>query len=126
VVLAVVLATTHAFTMTRSRSVALKLSMAGFGAAKAGGDDAIKLGAPEDISVPCACGSKLSYSACCLPAHDGASKGLSPEKVLRARFSAFSYGIVPYIMESTHPSMRDYVAKDEANNRPGRSKRDVC
>lgn len=102
------------------------LSMAGgFGAKKATTEDDVTLGAPKDTSVSCACGSGKAYSACCQPAHDGTAEGLSPTQVLRARFAAFSYGVIPYIMDSSHPSFRDYVPADEVSEKRGRSKRDI-
>jgi uncharacterized protein YchJ len=83
------------------------------------------LKAPEDGTAPCACGSGMSYSTCCQPAHNSYGPELTAMQVERARFSAVVYGLVPFIMESTHPDMKDYVAPDEINSKIGRSKRDI-
>jgi uncharacterized protein YchJ len=116
--------------LPRKNSLAIRtissLSMAGgFGVKKALEEDDVTLGAPTDVNVPCACGSGNTYSACCQPAHLGTAEKLTPTQVMRARFTAFSYGVIPYIMDSSHPSFRDFVAKDVENERPGRSKRET-
>jgi SEC-C motif-containing protein len=71
---------------------------------------------PESNSVPCPCQSActnstapvLSYKDCCEPFHLGHTSCQTPERVLRSRYSAFCYRIVPYIISTTHSSSRDY------------------
>jgi len=58
--------------------------------------------------VECPCGSGMSYAACCEPFHAGRKRCLVPRDVLRTRYSAFTYRLVKYIMDTAHPSCRDY------------------
>ena len=63
---------------------------------------------PESLDVDCACGSGASYVSCCRPYHIGTQRPESASKVLQTRYSAFSYRIPLYILETTHPECRDY------------------
>lgn len=108
--------------------------MAGFGKANGKKYDKVTvskygkeytLKAPEDGNTPCACGSGLSYNKCCQPVHDSYGPAVTPEQVARARFTAVVYGLVPFMMQSTHPDMKDYVAPDTIDNKIGRGKRDI-
>jgi SEC-C motif domain protein len=65
---------------------------------------------PENAaSQPCPCGlhGKV-YADCCSPYHQGIAKPETPLAVLQSRYSAFCFREISYIMESTHPSCRDY------------------
>ncbi|MCV6604461.1 MAG: YchJ family protein [Porticoccaceae bacterium] len=53
----------------------------------------------------CPCGSTLSYSVCCQPLHLGAAAA-SAEALMRSRYSAFSMGLVDYLISSHHPGQR--------------------
>jgi len=86
----------------------------GFGTAPPSFDDVVnqfrnRLPSDSD-AVQCPCGSGVSYASCCEPFHVGTTnKGcLTPEDVLRTRYSAFSYRLIKYIIETTHPTCRDY------------------
>lgn len=84
------------------------------------------LSTPNDKDAPCACNSGNPYSACCKPAHDSGSYAeLTASQVLRARFSAACYGLVNFIVDTTHPDMKDYAAPEEVLSKHGRSKRDI-
>lgn len=48
------------------------------------------------------------YSNCCAPYHKGDILPPTPLEVLRSRYSAFCYRNIGYIIESTHPSCRDF------------------
>lgn len=37
----------------------------------------------------------------------------TPEKLVRARFSAFIYMKIPYLLDSTHPESKDYCQDEE-------------
>lgn len=50
----------------------------------------------------------LLYRDCCAPFHRSQKKCTTPTEVVRTRYSAFAYRLVPYIMETTHPTCRDY------------------
>lgn len=69
---------------------------------------------PEDAdSQPCPCGGKSEteklYGQCCGPLHRGERKALTTTDVLRSRYSAFVWRLIPYIIESTHETCRDYL-----------------
>ena len=55
----------------------------------------------------CPCGTRL-YKDCCAPYHDGTRQPETPTAVLRSRYSAFCYRLIPYILETTHPTCRDW------------------
>jgi SEC-C motif-containing protein len=60
----------------------------------------------------CPCNSGLPYDACCEPLIRGTVKAPGPEALMRARYSAFAQGEMPYLLETLHPGQRgDY---DEA------------
>lgn len=61
------------------------------------------------LDLPCPCGidSKL-YKDCCAPYHRSEAQAETPLRVLQSRYSAFTYRLVPYIIDSTHPTCRDY------------------
>lgn len=65
---------------------------------------------PENAAtLPCPCGtSNALYSDCCEPYHKGEKGAETPLRVLQSRYSAFCYRLVPYIIESTHPTCRDW------------------
>lgn len=58
---------------------------------------------------PCPCGvSGKTYGNCCSPYHLRQAKPQSPLAVLQSRYSAFCWRNIGYVIESTHPSCRDY------------------
>jgi SEC-C motif-containing protein len=70
---------------------------------------------PKEDSITktaCPCGSGLVYGDCCGPIHSGTTTTNtivpSPLSVLRARYTAFCWRNIGYIMASTHSSCRDY------------------
>ena len=68
-----------------------------------------RLPPPAELeAAPCPCGSQVVYADCCRPYHTGSALPSSPSVVLRTRYSAFSYRIVPYIIETTHRECRDW------------------
>ena len=65
---------------------------------------------PKDFtSTPCACGSGEMYSACCRDYHTFKKNPETPERCLRARYSAFAYRIPEFIIESTDVTSGDYM-----------------
>ena len=86
----------------------------GFGAARAGPrtlDDVIKempKRLPKDFSTPCACGSGTLYSDCCRPYHKLEKGCESPEICLRARYSAYAFRLVSFIMASTDTTSKEF------------------
>lgn len=69
---------------------------------------------PHDSMCPC--GTGRIYSNCCQPFHTGSSISSSssiqslpsPKQVLQSRYTAFAWRMIPYIMETTHPTCREY------------------
>jgi hypothetical protein len=98
--------------MPHHRSFVLQ---AGFGKAKVAVDS--KLDNTPKTNSPCACGSGKVYEECCKPVHDNKVTNLNPVQVIRGRFSALSYGVVDYLVKSTHPDAKDYVAEDDGNEK---------
>lgn len=69
-----------------------------------------RLPAEAATSFLCACGSGDTYAACCEPYHSGASVVSTAERLVRARYSAFTYRLPAYVVNTTHPLNRDYNA----------------
>lgn len=84
-----------------------------------------------DPYSPCGCGSGSEYSKCCGAQHMAIGiTSNTPEQVLRARYTAFKYGIADYIIDSSHPSAEDYqkyMVEARASRRSGseRWKREI-
>ena len=58
---------------------------------------------------PCPCGvGNVSYRNCCYPYHEKLKLPETPKRVLQTRYSAFVYRLIGYIIDTTHPSCRDY------------------
>jgi SEC-C motif-containing protein len=55
----------------------------------------------------CPCGSSRPYKECCRPFHRGEREAPDPESLVRARFSAFATGEVPYIVKTLHGDHAD-------------------
>ena len=76
--------------------------------------------------LPCPCGSSSgsTYATCCYPHHSSSSSSPSletttttatttttintPRQVLQARYTAFAWRMIPYIMDTTHITCREY------------------
>jgi uncharacterized protein YchJ len=71
--------------------------------------------ADSDASKSCPCGSGENYASCCQPYHTYNSVADTLEKVTRARYSAFAFGISDYLMDTTNPSHKDYKRHMDAN-----------
>eukprot|EP00527_Entomoneis_sp_CCMP2396_P000508 CAMPEP_0198146454 /NCGR_PEP_ID=MMETSP1443-20131203/29589_1 /TAXON_ID=186043 /ORGANISM="Entomoneis sp., Strain CCMP2396" /LENGTH=222 /DNA_ID=CAMNT_0043810433 /DNA_START=86 /DNA_END=754 /DNA_ORIENTATION=- len=63
---------------------------------------------PETDDHDCPCGSSKAYGDCCKLLHIGSRECTAPVDVLRSRYSAFRYRLVKHIIETTHPTCRDY------------------
>lgn len=63
--------------------------------------------------MKCPCGSKQSYEDCCKKVHDDIKNALTAEQLMRSRYSAFTLGLIDYLMESHHQSTRPIEEKDE-------------
>lgn len=49
---------------------------------------------------PCYCGNALPATDCCLPLLTGAGTALTPEALMRSRYSAFCMGNVDYLLDT--------------------------
>jgi len=61
----------------------------------------------DELPCPCGVGGE-NYGQCCAPYHRGEKVPETPLRVLQSRYSAFCYRLVKYIIETTHPTSRDY------------------
>ena len=59
----------------------------------------------SDETGTCPCGSGLDYEACCGPLHAG-GRAPTAERVMRARYSAYTLGDEAYLLRSWHPDSR--------------------
>ena len=67
---------------------------------------------PPPPTEPCGCNSGASYRQCCGFLHQSLSvnsNDITPEQVLRARFTAHKYALPKFIIESSHPKNPDYI-----------------
>ncbi len=60
----------------------------------------------------CPCGSTQTYEHCCEPFHKN-FQAPTCEALMRSRYSAFVFGLVDYLYETTHPSHRSKSLRDE-------------
>ena len=88
----------------------MSLGMAGFGKKV----QTISKEVTVEGNAKCACGSDVSYSECCGRFHpENAANADTPEALVRARFSAFVYMKIGYLLQSTHPESKDYCLEEE-------------
>ena len=57
-------------------------------------------------TYPCPCFSGKRYTECCELIHKGKTKALDVEQVVRARYTAFCYGEIDYLIDTLHPRKR--------------------
>jgi SEC-C motif-containing protein len=61
----------------------------------------------------CPCGSGESYQHCCALIHQDHTKATSPEQIMRARYTAFTMGLVDFLYDTYHPETRIEQDKSE-------------
>ncbi|OFZ54238.1 MAG: hypothetical protein A2428_07130 [Bdellovibrionales bacterium RIFOXYC1_FULL_54_43] len=61
----------------------------------------------------CPCGSQINLSGCCLPFIERRKQPETAEKLLRARYTAFTLGQVDFIIDTHHSETRGDVKRDE-------------
>ncbi|MFO7562024.1 MAG: YchJ family metal-binding protein [Enhygromyxa sp.] len=54
-------------------------------------------------TAPCPCGSGRTYKRCCRRFHQG-QPALTPEALMRSRYSAYAVGAVDYLIATTDPA----------------------
>lgn len=64
------------------------------------------------IKNMCPCGSEKPYEACSEVYHKH-HNAPTCEALMRSRYSAFVFGLVDYLFETTHPSHRSKTLKEE-------------
>jgi SEC-C motif-containing protein len=64
----------------------------------------------------CLCGSGKSYALCCQPCHEG-NLVESAEALMRSRYSAYSLGLVDYIIKTTHPGHPDAKRSEDVRRK---------
>lgn len=60
----------------------------------------------RDPAARCPCLSGSVYGECCEPFHAGRALAPTAERLMRSRYSAYTFGIAPYILATWHPSTR--------------------
>ena len=73
-------------------------------------------------SEKCPCCSGKLYSECCEPIIKGSRKAETPEEVMRARYSAYAKAEIDYLVDSTEPTQRKDLNKQEMKDWAERSK----
>jgi SEC-C motif-containing protein len=63
--------------------------------------------------MKCPCGSNVSFSACCNVFLTGERKPISAESLMRSRYSAYVVHAIPYLLQTTHVSVRNFYRKKE-------------
>lgn len=61
----------------------------------------------------CPCCSSLLYEDCCEPLIIWSQKAMSPEQLMRSRYSAYAKTEVDYLIETTHSKERNNYSKSE-------------
>lgn len=64
----------------------------------------------------CYCGSSLSFDNCCQIYINGTLKAPTAEALMRSRYSAFASTAIDYLIETTHPSTRKSLKKQELSH----------
>ena len=61
--------------------------------------------ATKKTVYPCPCFSGKRYDACCEKIHKNNSNATA-EQIMRARYTAYCYGNIPFLVDTLHPQMR--------------------
>ena len=59
----------------------------------------------RDVSL-CPCKSRLPYGECCAPYHYGKALPQTAEQLMRSRYSAYFFGRIDYLVDTTHPDKK--------------------
>jgi SEC-C motif-containing protein len=60
-----------------------------------------------ESTMICPCGSQLNYAECCEPIIKGEVKAATAEKLMRARYTAYTQVEMEFLHESLHPDNRE-------------------
>lgn len=61
----------------------------------------------------CPCKSRLSYSECCLPFHTGKAHPTTAEQLMRARYSAYFFRLIDFLVDTTHPDQKTPLLREQ-------------
>lgn len=61
----------------------------------------------------CNCGSDSAYQNCCEPFHTKKANAPTAEALMRSRYTAYTLGLVDYLIETTLPSERKNYDRDD-------------
>lgn len=61
----------------------------------------------------CYCGSSSSYNKCCGIYHQDHTLVPNAEALMRSRFSAYTLHLIDYLIETTLPSERKYINRND-------------
>lgn len=64
-----------------------------------------------DHANNCPCGSNVAFLSCCFPFLNADKWPLTPEQLMRSRYSAFVKMNVDYLLKTTHPSTRKFYSE---------------
>lgn len=64
-----------------------------------------------NVAQQCPCGSGLAYCQCCEPLHGG-EPAPSPERLMRSRYSAYTLGLIDYLVDTTLPAQRASLERE--------------
>ncbi|WP_262708593.1 YchJ family protein [Sphingobacterium psychroaquaticum] len=59
----------------------------------------------------CGCSSEKPYSDCCAPIHQDLREATTAESLMRARYCAFTKGLIDFLYNSFHPTTRRFQQK---------------
>ena len=66
--------------------------------------------------MECRCCSEKTYDLCCEPFHNQTKIPQNPEELMRSRFSAYALNLIDYLIETTHPDVRNNYSKNEIDS----------
>ena len=66
----------------------------------------------RDLSL-CPCKSRQPYGECCAPFHYGKALPQTAEALMRSRYSAYFFGRIDYLVDTTHPDVRTPTLRQE-------------
>ncbi len=66
----------------------------------------------RDLSL-CPCKSRLPYGECCAPFHYGKALPQTAEALMRSRYSAYFFGRIDYLVDTTHPDKKSPQTRAE-------------
>ena len=104
------------YTVTLRRHKSNLILRAGFGKSNNVANSKQNIIKPHSESL-CKCGSKNFYGECCEKYHNQTEIPESLVDLVRSRFCAYSIGNMDHIIETTHPTHKEYASIDQPSKR---------